>query len=99
MTSLTREHGAEQDFDAFAATVAAFGEVFDRTPAPPRRRSLAWTCRRLAGGAPMSEPSSTATAEVPAERVHVTRSRAKPGGTAAAAEARSPSSAPASRPG
>lgn len=35
VTSLTREHGAEQDLDAFAATVAArFGEVFDRTPVP-----------------------------------------------------------------
>ncbi|HEX3240515.1 MAG TPA: lipoyl(octanoyl) transferase LipB [Solirubrobacterales bacterium] len=33
VTSLTREHGAEQDFDAFAATVAArFGQVFERTP-------------------------------------------------------------------
>jgi lipoyl(octanoyl) transferase len=39
VTSLTREHGAEQDFEAFAATVATrFGEVFDRIPratAPP----------------------------------------------------------------
>ncbi len=33
VTSLTREHGAEQDFDAFAATVATrFGAVFERTP-------------------------------------------------------------------
>lgn len=33
VTSLTREHGAEHDFDAFAATVAArFGAVFERTP-------------------------------------------------------------------
>ncbi|HEX3240516.1 MAG TPA: lipoyl synthase, partial [Solirubrobacterales bacterium] len=31
-------------------------------------------------------PTSTPTSEVPAERVHVTRSRAKPGGTAAAAD-------------
>ncbi len=33
VTSLTREHGAEQDLDAFAATVATrFGDVFERTP-------------------------------------------------------------------
>jgi lipoyl(octanoyl) transferase len=33
VTSLTREHGAEQDFEAFAATVATrYGEVFERTP-------------------------------------------------------------------
>jgi lipoyl(octanoyl) transferase len=33
VTSLTREHGAEQDLDAFATTVATkFGEVFMRTP-------------------------------------------------------------------
>jgi len=33
MTSLTRELGAEQDFDAFAATlVAAYGRVLDREP-------------------------------------------------------------------
>jgi len=31
MSSLAREHGAEQDFDAFAATVrSAFGEVLER---------------------------------------------------------------------
>ncbi len=33
MTSLSREHGAEQDLAAFAATVTRrFGEVFERTP-------------------------------------------------------------------
>ncbi|TFG69980.1 MAG: lipoyl(octanoyl) transferase LipB [Solirubrobacterales bacterium] len=33
MTSLAREHRAEQDLDAFAATVTGqFGEVFDREP-------------------------------------------------------------------
>ena len=31
-------------------------------------------------------PTSTSTSAAPAERVHVTRSRANPGGTAAAAE-------------
>ncbi|HEX6115468.1 MAG TPA: lipoyl(octanoyl) transferase LipB [Solirubrobacterales bacterium] len=31
VTSLAREHGAEQDFDAFAATIAErFGEVYER---------------------------------------------------------------------
>jgi lipoyl(octanoyl) transferase len=31
VTSLTREHGAEQDFDAFAATIAErFGDVYER---------------------------------------------------------------------
>jgi lipoyl(octanoyl) transferase len=33
MTSLAREHGAEQDFDAFADTlVTTYARVFDRTP-------------------------------------------------------------------
>ena len=33
MTSLTRERGAEQDFDAFATTVSErFGEVYERAP-------------------------------------------------------------------
>jgi lipoyl(octanoyl) transferase len=35
MTSLSRELGAEQDLDAFAATVVArYAEVFDRAPVP-----------------------------------------------------------------
>ena len=50
MTSLSRELGAEQDLDAFAATVAArYGEVFDREPRRrPSRRSWSSTAATLA---------------------------------------------------
>ncbi len=43
VTSLTRELGAEQGLDAFAATVATrFGEAFDRIPqsTPPSELGL-----------------------------------------------------------
>ena len=49
-----------------------------------------------------TEPAAAAAAAeapAPAERVHVTRSRAKPGGTAADADGTVPFSAPASRRG
>jgi lipoyl(octanoyl) transferase len=41
-TSLSREHGGEQDLDEFAATVAFnFGEVFERTPVEADPATLA----------------------------------------------------------
>ena len=52
VTSLSRELGAEQDLDAFAATVAArFGEVYERDPVADRRRpTSSSTCRPLGSG-------------------------------------------------
>ena len=48
VTSLSRERGAEQDFDAFADTVAArFAEVFERTPAATTPAALGLDNARL----------------------------------------------------
>ena len=48
VTSLSRELGAEQDLDAFAATVAArFAEVFERTPAATTPAALGLDNARL----------------------------------------------------
>ena len=70
MTSLTRELGAEQDVDEFATALAArLGEVYEREPVET----------------PADEVLGSLTFErgmsrEPPERIHVTRSRANPGG-------------------
>jgi lipoyl(octanoyl) transferase len=48
VTSLSRELGAEQDLDAFAATVAArFGAVYERVPVPASPTDLGLDSARL----------------------------------------------------
>ena len=48
VTSLSREHGAEQDLDAFADTVAArFGEIFEREPVVTEPGALGLDSARL----------------------------------------------------
>ena len=50
VTSLGRELGAEQDLDAFAATLAArYGEVFGRDPVPTEAARLETALGTLAG--------------------------------------------------
>ena len=83
MTSLSRELGAEQDLDAFADTVAArFGEVFERAPGRRPIRADLGLDLPAASARGADEPMTRSVAE----RIHVTRSRAKPGGTAAEAD-------------
>ena len=71
MTSLTRELGAEQDVDAFAsaARYAGWAQVYEREPVRDARR------RSRSGQLTLECVMSKA-----AERIHVTRSRANPGG-------------------
>ena len=82
MTSVSRELGAEQDLDAFVTTVRdRFGEVYEREPVEVAAASSPSVVgiEALAGdrGATVVpvEPRRHST-----ERLHVTRSRANPGG-------------------
>ena len=82
MTSLTRELGAEQDLQAFAHTVRdRFGEVYGRRPvevASARLSELVEGVGRPGWRRP--RPGTVGAMGETAERIHVTRSRANPGG-------------------
>jgi lipoate-protein ligase B len=61
MTSLSRELGAEQDFDAFAATlVASYAEAFERRPVGIELRDLLAAGGDAAGRPSDAEPESAA---------------------------------------
>ena len=79
MTSLSRELGAEQDMDACMDVVAErFGRDLRREPVDDGAQALA----ELAGAAGPGTVGAMATSPI-ADRLHVTRSRANPGGRAA----------------
>ena len=83
MTSLARELGAEQDLDAFATTVRdRFGEVYERTPVEVAADELAERVRDVDALAGRCAGATVGAMEPRPldERLHVTRSRANPGG-------------------